>query len=274
MANNTLEAPDNMDDLGKIYLKILFGAGIVWAFLAILNYNDTETVKLALIYMILLIFGLFGITLDRLKDDLGFDSLVWDRKNIKRQLLIAIIFSAGWYLLFMKNGNFLATSQSVGVAFTTNPTVNYFLTAVLQPLTENIFFFGVIFMTLVYLIKKSILSTRKAIVLGGLMMASYILMPDVPNILIIISVSVGLILLSAINKNKNKLIQKYAPTLAAALYVGSALFPYFHSYAYQLKQSNYIAAEYFGFFASVLAGFVGMLPADLAHIINNAIAAL
>jgi hypothetical protein len=262
-----IEMPDTVTDLGRIYLIILLITGAIFAFIAVTNINDQVLFKLAMIYSVLLIFGFLGILSDKMRDQLGIDSLIWDGSKLKLQIGVGLIFIAGWYLLFMNGGLSLATPQSVGVAFSTSPTLNWFIMGVLAPIAENCFFFGVLNITMIYIVKYLQDNPSKSLVLAGLVMASYFVLTNVPNILFILAISAGSI--AAGSMIKSPAIRHIAPIIAAAAFIGGAVFPKFHSYAYQLNESNYIAASWFGFFVCLLAGFVGILPVDMAHIFNN-----
>lgn len=266
---NTLEASDNITDMGRAYIMVLIITGAIFAFIAITNINDLVMFKLAMSYSILLIFAFLGQVSDQLSRDLGLDTITWSSEKLKKQLGIGLVFIVGWYLLFMQGGLALATPQSVGVSFSTNPTLNWFITAVLAPIAENAFFFGLLFFTMKYLIRKLQKQPSKVIVLAVLLMGTYYWLTNVPNILFILGISAGAMIIGAYVKDDK--IRNLAAIVSAAAFIGGAIFPKYHSYAYQLNESNYVAASYFGFFVCILGPLVGMLPIDMAHIFNNAL---
>lgn len=271
--NNIITAfQDAVDDLGKMYILILFVSGVIWAFIAINNFESPQIFKISIIYSLLLIFGLIGVLADRNSNKLGLDSRLWESSNVKKQLLISVVFILAWYLLFIKNQFSVATAQSVGstALFSVSPTLNFMLVAVLGPLAENIFFFGILNITVITLLRSFVQNKTKGLVISGLIFASQILFLNVPNSFLIISSSAAIVAITAITQNK--FLIKHGPIFASALYIGGAVFPKYHSYAYQLNERNYIAASWFGFFVCLLAAYIGMMPVDLAHIANNVIA--
>jgi hypothetical protein len=274
--SKTFELSDLTDNLGTIYLGLLFSSGIIWAFIAINNFETPTLFKLALIYSILLIFGFLGVSFDRRHLQLGLDSRIWEGKGIKKKLVLSVVLFALWYLVFMSSGFSVASAYSVtGALFTVSPAVNFFLTAVLGPIAENIFFFGVINMTLIYVL-RSVFDAKdartKSIVIGLILMASSSLFTNVPNSLYILLLAGGLTIATGVSKNE--FLMKHAPIAISALFIGGVIFPKFHSFAYQLNESSYIAAQVFGIAVCIIAAYIGMLPVDILHISNNAAVAI
>lgn len=267
------EFSDLVDNLGRVYLITLFVSAVIWAFIAVNNFETPTIFKLALIYSLLLIFGFLGVSYDRRAQQLGLDSRIWEGNNIKFKLGISILIFFLWYLIFMSGGLSIATAQSVtgGAVFSVSPSLNFLLTGILGPIAENIFFFGVINITMIYIIRKILEDQKKAkqqgIALAAFMFISTPLFISVPNAIYYIGIASGLMLLTTFTRNK--LLMKYAPLFISAFFVGGILFPKFHSYAYQLNEKHYVAATIFGIIACLLAGFVGMLPVDILHIGNN-----
>lgn len=280
MAQNkkkTFELSDMVDNLGNVYLMILFVSAVIWAFIAVNNFETPEIFKISLIYSLLLIFGFIGISYDRRTQQLGLDSRIWQGKDIKKKLLVSVIFFAIWYIVFMSSGFSVATAQSVtsGSLFSISPALNFFLTTVLGPLAENIFFFGVINITLVFILRKllaNVNNKKGPITLGVLMIASIPLFSNVPNSAYLLGLA-G-ILTIATTFTKSGFMQKHAPVLISALIVGGVVFPKFHSFAYQLNERSYIAAQVFGIGVSIIASYIGILPVDILHIANNGAVAL
>ena len=272
-SSSMIEFPDILDNLGIIYITLLFISGVIWAFIAINNFETPTIFKLALIYSILLIFGFLGISYDRGRTmKMGLDSRIWEGEKIKKQLLIGIILFAAWYFLFMTTGFSVATAQSVtgGTLFGVSPGVNFFLTAVLGPIAENVFFFGVISITFITILRKIFATENKGnvIITALVILATIPLFDNVPNIALLISIAAGLTLVTGLTQNQ--FLRKHAPIMISAIIVGTAVFPKFHSFAYQLNERHYIAAQLFGGGAVLLAAYVGILPVDIIHILNNA----
>ena len=272
-SNSLLEFPDILDNLGTIYITLLFISGIIWAFIAINNFETPTIFKLSLIYSLLLIFGFLGISYDRGRTQkMGLDSRIWEATNIKKKLLISIILFAAWYFLFMTSGFSVATAQSVtgGTLFGVSPGLNFFLTAVLGPIAENVFFFGVISITFITILRKIFATENKGnvIITALVILATIPLFDNVPNIALLISIAAGLTLVTGLTQNQ--FLRKHAPIMISAIIVGTAVFPKFHSFAYQLNERHYIAAQLFGGGAVLLAAYVGILPVDIIHILNNA----
>lgn len=269
--NTKYEISDLIDNLGMIYLAVLFASGVIWAFIAINNFETPVLFKLALIYSLLLIFGLLGISYDRRTQQLGLDSRIWDGKEIKKQLVVAIVFFAVWYILFMRGGFSVATAQSVtsGTLFSVSPALNFFLTSVLGPIAENVFFFGVINLTLVFILRRMFAEeTRtKPIVAGIVIVATTPLFWNVPNAAYFLILAGILTIFTGLFKID--MVRKHGPIIISSLIVGGVVFPKFHSYAYQLNEHSFVAAQSFGIAACILISYIGMLPVDLVHIANN-----
>jgi len=263
---------DIVDNLGRYYMILLFISGAVWAFVAVNSFDAPDLFKIALIYALLLIFGFFGVSLDRRPAEFGINSRIWEGAKLKSQLAIGAIFFIGWYLLFMTSGFSVATAQSVGstALFAVNPTINFILLTVLGPLAENIFFFGVLNITLITLLQKIVKSRTQSLVFAGLTGLSYFMFENVPNAIVLVGAAAGITALAGLTQHQ--FLLKHAPFVVSAFIIGALVFPRFHSYAYQLNQKNYIAASWFGFFMCLLAGYIGMMPVDIAHILNNIIA--
>ena len=265
------EFKDTVDDLGRIYILILFISGAIWAFIAVNNFNNPPIFRLALTYSLLLIFGFLGISYDRNTHQLGIDSKIWNSDRLKSKLAISSIVLFLWYLVFFKAGFSIATAQSVtGVFFSVSPTLNWFLTTVLGPLAENVFFFGVINMTLITLIKRTIENKKKTLILAGLIVASSSLFTNVPNSFILLIGSAGILVLATLTQNK--FLLKHAPIISSALFIGGVVFPKFHSFAYQLFEKHYIAATIFGIIACVLSVYIGIMVGDIFHVGANMMA--
>jgi hypothetical protein len=267
-----LEFPDTTDSLGKVYIITLFISGAIWAFIAVNNFDTPNLFKLALIYSLLLIFGLFGILYDRQKKKFGIDSRIWESSRLRLQLIIGIIFFAIWYIVFIKQGFAVASAQSIGqgALFAVNPTLNYFLITFLAPLAEDIFFLGILNITFILIIRSMAANKIYSVLLAAIIFALSFLIKNVPNITIYLGASAVIIIATSFLDPK---LQKYPAYLASALCIGASIFPAFHGYAYQLNERNYIAASWFGLFACLLISFVGLLPVDLAHIANNILTA-
>ena len=274
--NKSIEFPDIIDNLGTVYIAILFVSGIIWAFIAINNFETPTIFKLSLIYSILLIFGFLGVSYDRRTQQLGLDSRIWEGTKLKTQLLVAIIVFALWYLIFMSSGFAVATPQSVtgGSLFSVTPALNFFLTAVLAPIAENIFFFGVINITFIFILRKLFQEENKTkiIITGIVIAATAPIFSNVPNSMYIIFLAAALTIITGITKIN--FLKKHAPILISALIIGGAIFPKFHSFAYQLNENSYIAAQVFGITVSIIAAYIGLLPVDILHIANNAAVAV
>ena len=267
-----LEFPDTTDSLGKIYIITLFISGVIWAFIAVNNFDTPNLFKLALIYSLLLIFGLFGVLYDRQQKKLGIDSRIWESSRLRLQLIIGIIFFAIWYIVFIKQGFAVASAQSVGqgALFAVNPTLNYFLITFLAPLAEDIFFFGILNITFILIIRSMAANKIYSMIFAAIIFSLSFLIKNVPNITIYLGASAVIIIATSFLDPK---LQKYPAYLASALCIGAAIFPAFHGYAYQLNERNYVAASWFGLFACLLISFIGLLPVDLAHIANNMLTA-
>jgi hypothetical protein len=266
-----IEFPNLVDDFGRIYLLILFITGVIWAFIAINNFDTPQIFKLSLIYSLLLIFGFLGVVYDRSEKKLGLDSRIWEGSKLKLQLGIGILFFFAWYILFMKSGFSVASAQSVsGSTFAVSPTFNFILVNILGPLAENIFFFGVLFITLVYFIKTIIVNRTKGLILTGLIIASIPVFSSVPNSLYFVIAAATIN--AATSLMPNKFLQKHGPIFVAAILVGSLIFPKFHSYAYQLNERNYVAAQYFGLAMCIITAYIGLMPVDIIHSANNIVA--
>lgn len=261
---------DTLDNLGPLYMTILFISGAIWAFIAINNVLDQGVFKQAMIYSILLIFGFIAVSYDRRAQKLGLDSRIWESKNIRLKLIIGLVVLAGWYLLFIDSGFSVATA-SVGTNFSVNPTLNYFLISVLGPLAENIFFFGVLNITLVTLLRRFSQDKVQGTTVAVLIYLSSYLFANVPNITLYCGLSAISMLIATWGNSKT--IRKYATIFASAFFIGGAIFPAFHGYAYQLNEKNYIAASYFGILMCIIASYIGIIPVDIVHIGNNAIVA-
>lgn len=266
------EYSDIVDNLGRIYIFMLFISGAIWAFIAINSFDSPDLFKIAMIYALLLIFGFFGISFDRRSNNLGLDSRIWDGHKLKYQLAVGVIFFIGWYLLYMKAGFSVATAQNIGqtALFSVNPTVNFILLTVLAPLAENIFFFGVLNITLVTFLREIAMDRNKSLIMAGLLALTYFLFTNVPNAIYWVMGAAGLMAITGITQNK--FLVKHAPFFVAALMIGGLVFPRFHSYAYQLNERHYIAATFFGIFMCLIVSYIGLLPVDIAHILNNIIA--
>lgn len=266
--NKTLtDFHDIVDNLGRIYILLLFVSGAIWAFIAVNSVDQPEIFKIAMIYSLLLIFGFVGVMLDRNsvpKNKLGLDSRIWEGTRLKYQLAAGILVFFFWYLVFMRSGFAVATPQSI---FAVNPAINYFLVTVLGPLAEDIFFFGVINITLLTLLRKFGQSTKNSLIIAALMAASTPLFKNVPNSMFTILGSAALIGITGFTKNP--FLQKHGLILASALFIGGAVFPNFHSYAYQLNQQNFVAASWFGILMCLMVSYIGLLPVDITHIANN-----
>lgn len=273
MKKITTEFDDLVDNLGRVYLIVLFVSAVIWAFIAVNNFETPTIFKLALIYSLLLIFGFLGVSYDRRAQQLGLDSRIWEGKNLKFKLGLSILIFFLWYLIFMSGGLSIATAQSVtgGATFSVSGSLNFLLTGILGPIAENIFFFGVINITMIYIIRQILESKKNSqgIAMAVFMLISTPLFLSVPNAIFYIGTASGLMLLTVITRNK--FLMKFAPIAIAAFYVGGILFPKFHNYAYQLNEKHYVAASIFGIIACVLAGSVGMLPVDILHIGNNVV---
>jgi hypothetical protein len=274
----TFELKDVTDNLGLTYLVVLFVSGAVWAFIAINNFESPVIFKLSLIYSLLLIFGFLGVSFDRRNHQLGLDSRLWEGGKIKNKLIIAVILFALWYLVFMSSGFSVATAQSVsaGTLFSVSPELNFFLTTVLGPLAENIFFFGVLNMTFIFILRK-LLSAKdknkaKSVITGLVIMAFIPIFSNVPNIIYVLGAAGVLTIVTGLTNVK--FLDKHAPIFISALVIGGAVFPKFHSFAYQLNEKSFIAAQIFGIGASLIAGYIGMLPVDIIHVANNAAVAI
>jgi hypothetical protein len=268
---------DIVDNLGRIYILLLFISGAIWAFVAVNNFDTSSLFKVAMIYSMLLIFGFIGVSYDRRKQNLGIDSRIWDGDRLQYKLAISVIFFFIWYLVFMKSGFAVATAQSTGgTLFSTSPTLNFLLVSVFGPLAEDIFFFGVCNITLITLLRELVLAqnrevyAKKGLIMAAMMMATYPLFVNVPNA--IIYSSTAAILVAVTSFTQNKFLLKHAPIFASALIIGGLVFPRFHSYAYQLNERSYVAATYFGTFMCLITSYVGLLPVDIIHIANNIIA--
>lgn len=274
--NKTLELSDVTDNLGMIYLGTLFASGVIWAFIAINNFETPTIFKLSLIYSILLIFGFLGVSFDRRANQLGMDSRLWEGTNIKNKLVISIVLFAIWYLIFISSGFSVATAYSVsGTLFSVSPALNFFLIAVLGPIAENIFFFGIINFTVIFALRNLFAAPNarvRGIVLALVMLGMIPLFANVPNIVYVFGLAA--LLTAAAGFVKAPFFQKHAPVFISALIVGGAVFPKFHSFAYQLNESSYIAAQVFGIGVSIIAAYIGMLPVDILHIGNNAAVAV
>jgi hypothetical protein len=266
------EYSDVVDNLGRIYLFLLFISGAVWAFIAVNSFDHPDLFKIALIYALLLIFGFFGISYDRRSNNLGLDSRIWEGKKLKYQLAVGVVFFIGWYLLYMRSGFSVATAQNVGqtALFSVNPTLNFLLLTVLGPLAENIFFFGVLNITIVTFLREIIIDRNKSILLAGIIGLTYFLFTNVPNAMYMVMGASLLTVLTGISGNKT--LQKHAPFVITALLVGGLIFPRFHSYAYQLNEKHFIAATFFGIFMCLIVSYIGLLPVDIIHIANNIVA--
>lgn len=267
-----LEFKDITDDLGRVYIIVLFVSAVIWAFTAINAFDTPHLFKLALIYSLLLIFGFIGVSYDRRQKKLGLDSRIWESGKLKLKLGISVVFFFLWYIIFMKQGFAVATAATVpgGALFSVSPTLNFLLTAVLGPLAENIFFFGVINITVIMLLRKFVRNRVQGLIMAGLILASYPLFTQVPNSFIFLAASAGLVAITTLTQNK--FLMKHAPFFASALLIGAVIFPKFHAYAYQLDERSYVAATYFGFFMCLIAGYIGLMPVDITHIANNVIA--
>ena len=272
--NNTsiLEFPDTSDSLGKVYIITLFISGAIWAFIAVNNFDTPNLFKLALIYSLLLVFGLFGVLYDRQQKKLGIDSRIWETSKLRIQLIIGIIFFAVWYIVFIKQGFAVASAQSVGqgALFAVNPTLNYFLITILAPLAEDIFFFGVLNITFILIIRSLAQNKIYSLLFGAVVFSLSFLIKNVPNITIYLGISAITIIATSFLDPK---IRKYPAYIASALCIGATIFPAFHGYAYQLNERNYVAASWFGMFACLLISLIGLLPVDMAHIANNMLTA-
>lgn len=259
-----------VDDVGRLYIFILFGSAVIWSFIAINNLDTPSLFKTSLIYSILLIFAFIGLGYDKSTHKLGLDSRIWSADHLKRKLAVSLVFFAFWYLIFVSNGFTVATAQSVSTnVFSVNPTVNYVLITILGPLAEDIFFFGILNITLVQIVRNVMKDRVKGLVSAGAIFATFPLFQNVPNSFMLITGSATIVALGTILQNK-----KLAPHLAffaTALFVGAAIFPKFHSYAYRLNENHYISASWFGFFMCILTSYVGLIPVDFAHILNNMI---
>lgn len=274
--NKQFEWADITDNLGMIYIGTLFASGVIWAFIAINNFETPAIFKLALIYSILLIFGFLGVSYDRRANQLGLDSRIWEGKNLKRKMVISIVLFAIWYLLFISSGFSVASAYSVsGSLFSVSPAVNFFLTAVLGPIAENIFFFGVINMTVIFMLKNLFAGNKAragSIAFALVILATIPLFDNVPNATYLLVAAAALTAIGGFFTNKT--YQKHAPVFISALVVGGVVFPKFHSFAYQLNEQSYFAAQVFGIAVCIIAAYVGMLPVDILHIGNNAAVAV
>ena len=273
----SFEFSDLTDNLGLTYLIVLFASGAIWAFIAINNFETPTVFKLALICSILLLFGFLGVSYDRRSQELGLDSRLWEKTNMKKQLIIAVILFAVWYLVFMSGGFSVATAQSVtggGTLFSVSPGLNFILTAVLGPLAENIFFFGVLNFTLITMLRRLFAEQNrvKSIVSGVVILATIPLFNVVPNAVIVLGLA-GLLTIFA-GVTNFPAVHKHAPIIISALIIGGAVFPKFHSFAYQLNESSFFAAQVFGIGVCMVAAYVGMLPVDILHVGNNAAVAI
>jgi len=266
--NVSLEEPDVTDSLGRVYIILLFISGIVWGFLAVNNQSNPDIFKISLVYSILLILGLLGVGLDRVSDNLGLDSRLWSSKNLGRNLVIALIVSMAWYLLFLRGGFSVAVPQAVASPlFVVADSVKFFLVTVLGPLAENLFFFGVVNFTFILFIRETIQEKNKAWILAMVVMATYLIFNSVPFSLITLSLAAISIIVSAYSNNKT--IQHWGPVFASAFIVGGNVFPIYHSSAYQLNEQNFVAAMIFGILMCLLGYFAGMLVVDVVHTFNN-----
>lgn len=158
-----------------------------------------------------------------------------------------------------------------GGVFSISPTLNYVLTSVLGPLAENVFFFGFLNITLIFVLRKLLEDRPKSIVAALLLFATQPLFRNVPNSTLFLGISSAAIILAALTQNDT--LKKHAPVIASAFFIGGTVFPRFHSYAYQLNEQNYIAATWFGIIMCALAWYVGIAVVDLNHIGNNAVVA-
>ena len=273
---NNLELSDVLDNLGMIYIALLFVSGAIWAFIAINNFEVPTIFKLSLIYSILLIFGLLGISYDRRTQQLGLDSRTWDGDKIKSQLLISVIVFALWYLIFMHSGFAIATPQSVtaGALFSVSPALNFFLTSFLGPIAENVFFFGVLNLTMVFALRRLFAqeSRIRSIIAGLVIMATTPLFSNVPNAIYVLVLAGLLTIFTGVFNIA--FVRKHGPIIISALFVGGVIFPKFHSYAYQLNEQSFIAAQVFGIMVCIIASYIGILPVDILHIANNAAVAI
>jgi len=268
--NNGTNGFDNLvDNLGRIYIFILFISGAIWAFIAVNSINSPDLFKISLIYALLLIFGFLGVAFDRMSGNLGLDSRIWEGKKLKFQLALGVIFFVAWYLLFMKPGFSVATAQN-STLFSVNPTLNFILITVLGPLAENIFFFGVLNITFVTFLRRFVNNKGKSLAIAGIIAISYPLFRNVPNAAYFIGAAS--IIMAVTGFTQNKFLLKHAPFIISALFVGGLVFPRFHSYAYQLNENNYVAASYFGFIVCLITSYIGLMPVDIAHIANNIVA--
>jgi hypothetical protein len=268
---------DVVDNLGRIYIILLFISGAIWAFVAVNNFDTPSLFKVAMIYSMLLIIGLLGISFDRRKEELGIDSRIWSGDRLKYKLGLSVIFFFIWYLVFMKSGFAVATAQSTGgTLFSTSPTLNFLLVSVFGPLAEDIFFFGVANITMVTILRELMAvqrkgeTAKKGIIMAVLLMATYPLFTNVPNAIIYAGTAAGIVAVASFTQNK--FLLKHVPYFASALIIGGLVFPRFHSYAYQLNERSYVAATYFGTLMCLITSYVGLLPVDIIHIANNIIA--
>jgi len=264
------EASDVTDELGRIYILVLFLSGIIWGFLAVNNVDTPDIFKISLVYSILLILALIGIGFDRSSNNLGLDSVLWQVKSLQRQIIFAIIFSILWIAFFINNGLFLAIPLSISSpTFAVGELTKFLLVTVLGPLAENIFFFGVINFTLKLFIRQILEEENlvKSAVLATLIFFSQSLFADVPYSNFIVTGAALVILVAAITKSKAQ--YELFSIISSSLIVGGVMFPVYHSKAYQLNEKNFIAATIFGVIMCLVAAYIGLLPVDIVHSINN-----
>jgi hypothetical protein len=108
----------------------------------------------------------------------------------------------------------------------------------------------------------------KAIITGLVIIASIPFFTNVPNSIYVLITAGALTMFTGLFNIE--FIRKHAPVLISALVVGGVVFPKFHSYAYQLNEQSFVAAQVFGIIVCIIAAYIGMLPVDIVHIANNA----
>jgi hypothetical protein len=262
-----------VDDLGKNYITLLFFSGVIWTFIAAVMI-DTPLFKVSLVYSLMLIFAFLAVSFDRRQNSLGIDVRIWEIDRLKYKFGVAVVFILVWFVFFINSGlsiGTLATAGGTGT-FSTNPTLNWTLINFLGPLAEDIFFFGVMNISFIFLIRRMIKNKVQGLSMAGvLLLASFVFFNDIPDFEFWAAFSAGMVAL-AVMMPKSKMVQKYAPILASAGFIGGLVFPKFHAFAYGLDAqsvSKYKGASWFGFFACIIAALIGLMVVDIGHFANN-----
>jgi len=270
------EIPDIIDNLGRVYIIILFLSGAIWSYIALQNIQDAEVFRISMIYAILLILAFIGIVVDKLGLDLGLDSRLWDGSNIKQKVAFGFFFSIVWYFFFIRPGYKLAVAQSFldapTLAIGGSQGMRIFMVSVLGPLAENAFFFAVLGFTFTRIIRLVQKNRTATLTLAAGVFLSTPFFSNVPFSGILVPAAAVLIVLPILSRNP--LIRAYAPLLATALYLGGTIFPKYHSGVYQLNERNFLAASLFGIIAVIFASFFGILVVEILHIVNNFLAVI